>query len=277
MVFLAPSGTELVEPLGAGAIFRAALVRERDRVLVCKRLLSRTLREPAARAAMVREARFLALARHHALPALVRVGADDRGPFVIETRAPGLSLRALIDAWAERGAPVPPLLVAHVALAAATALAELHALADAQGPLSLVHGDLGPEHLFLGPIGEISFVDFGAARFRGMEADLETGDRGTLPYAAPEIARGEARSSAEGDVYALAATLLHLATGEPLSEARDAPAVLMEIGERGLRVELCARAAGLREAGREALRKALTFDPASRLTSARALAEAFAR
>jgi serine/threonine protein kinase len=245
-------------------------------VLVCKRLLSRTVREPAARAAMVREGRFLALARHPALPALVRVGADAQGPFLVETRAPGLSLRALSEAWAQRGAPVPPSLVAHIALAAANALAELHALADAQGPLGLVHGDLGPDHLFLGPIGELTFVDFGAARFRGLEPELETGDRGTLPFAAPEIARGEARSSAEGDVHALAATLLHLATGEPLCEARDAAAALVEIGERGLRTELCARARGLREAGREALRQALAFDPAARLRSARALAEALA-
>jgi serine/threonine protein kinase len=275
MAFLAPPGAELVEPLGAGAVFQAALVREGDRHVVCKRLASRTLHEPAARAAMVREARALALAHHPALPALIRVGADAQGPFLIETRAPGLSLRALRDAWAERGAPVPPLLVAHVALAASTALAELHALADEQGPLHLVHGDLGPEHVFLGPIGEITFVDLGAARFRAMEPALETGDRGTLPFVAPEIARGEALSSPAGDVYALAATLLQLALAEPLSEARDPAAALMEIGERGLRPELVDRAA-LRPAAREALRRALSFDPGARLGSARALAEGFA-
>ncbi|MFO0762006.1 MAG: protein kinase [Byssovorax sp.] len=277
MRFVPPPPATLAEPLGRGSIFDVALVREHDRVLVCKRLLPRTRGEPAARRAMVREARFLALARHPSLPSLVRVGSDEHGPFVLETQAPGLSFRALAEGWAARGSPLPPRLWAHLALAAATALAELHELADDHGPLALVHGDLGPEHVHLGPLGEIAFVDFGAARFRGMEPELETGDAGTLPFVAPEIARGEARSSAAADTYALAATLLHLAIGAPLVAAADRAAALVAIGERGLSPDLVDRAPGLSIAARDALREALRFDPAARLASSRALVEALAR
>ncbi len=169
---------------------------------------------------------------------------------------------------------MPPRLVAHVAEAAAAALAAIHALADEAGPIALSHGDIGPEHVILGPLGEARFVDLGAARFRGMEASLESGDRGTLPFVAPEVARGEATPSAAADVYALAATLLFLAAGEPLTLAREAGAMLLEIGERGVRRDLLARAAGLDDGAREALRRALSPDPRSRLGSARELAAA---
>lgn len=270
----APEGTTLVATLGGGSVFEVALVRDGARDVVCKRLSKRAEREPAARAAMVREARALALAKHAALPALIRVGTDARGPFLIESHVVGVSARGLVEGWRARGCAVPPRLVAHLAEAAATALAELHALADDAGPIAFSHGDLGPDHLILGPLGEARFVDLGAARFRGMEASLDTGDRGTLPFVAPEVARGEASPSAATDVYALAATLLFLATGEPLTAAREAGAMLLEIGERGVRRCLVSRAAGFDDAGRDALRRALSLDPAERAASARDLAAA---
>jgi serine/threonine protein kinase len=274
VAYAAPDGTTLVATLGGGSVFDVALVRDGARDVVCKRLAPRAAREPAGRAALVREAKALALAQHPALPALIRVGADARGPFLIETHVAGTSARGLVEAWRARGEAVPPRLVAHLAAASAAALAELHALADAAGPIAFSHGDLGPDHLILGPIGEVRFVDLGAARFRGMEASLESGDRGTLPFVAPEVARGEASPSAATDVYALAATLLFLASGEPLTTAREASAMLLEIGERGVRRELLGRAAGLDDAARDALSRALAPDPADRSASARDLAAA---
>ena len=274
MAYAAPEGTTLVATLGGGSVFDVALVHDGARDVVCKRLSPRVAREPAARAAMVREARALTLAKHAALPALIRVGSDARGPFLIETHVAGVSVRGLVEGWRARGEAVPPRLVAHLAEAAAMALAELHALRDDAGPIALSHGDIGPDHLILGPLGEARFVDLGAARFRGMEANLETGDRGTLPFVAPEVARGEAAPSAAADVYALAATLLFLAAGEPLTAAREASAMLLEIGERGVHRELLGRAVGLDDGAREALHRALSPDPGRRAASARDLAVA---
>ncbi len=272
MAYAAPEGTTLVATLGGGSVFDVALVRENGREVVCKRLSPRAAGEPAGRAALVREARVLALVRHAALPALIRLGTDAHGPFLIETHVAGTSARGLVEGWRARGASVPARLIAHVAEAAATALAELHELVDEGGSLDFSHGDLGPDHLILGPVGEARFVDLGAARFRGMEAFLDSGDRGTLPFVAPEVARGEASPSAATDVYALAATLLFLAVGEPLTAAREAGAMLLEIGEGGVRRDLLTRAVGLDDAARSALSRALAPDPADRSTSARELA-----
>jgi serine/threonine protein kinase len=277
MPYFAPEGTEIIEHLGSGGVFDVALVRAAGRALICKRLNSRARREQAGRAALAREARALALVRHPALPALVRVGSDGHGPFVLETRVEGVSLRALAAAWQARGQPLPRSLVAHVIRTAIATLAEVQEMhgADGRGPAELVHGDLDPDHLLLGPIGDVGVVDLGAARFRGMEAELETGDRGTLPFVAPEVARGESPPTRRSDVYSLAATLAFFATGEPLTRAREEAAMLVEIGEAGLRIEALDAIDALSPEQRGALARALARDPSERPESARALLAAF--
>jgi serine/threonine protein kinase len=273
--FPAPEGTVHLAPLASGTVFHVALVRDGEDTLVCKRLLPRVREEPAARAAMAREGLVLGRARHPAVPALRGLGTDAAGPYLVETFLPGVSARELVEAWRARQKPVPAKLVAHVAAAASAALAELHALADARGPVIFSHGDLCPEHLLLGPHGEVGFVDLGAARSADTGPALATADRGTLPYAAPEVARGEAPPDQAADVYALAATLLYLAVSGPICNAASEAAMLLEIGERGISPALCARAA-LPEVACQALRRALALDPRARLADAAALAEALA-
>lgn len=276
MPFAAPDGADLVAPLARGAVFDVALVRDHGEIAVCKRLLPRVIHEPAARAAMAREGLSLARARHPSLPALRRVGSDARGPFLIEERVAGASARALVEGWRARGQPVPPRLVAHLALAAAEALAEVHALADDRGPIAFTHGDLGPDHVIMSPLGAARFLDLGAARVAGMDEALHTGDRGTLPYAAPEVARGEVAPDQAADVYALAATLLYLAVGGPICAAHGDAAMLLDVGDRGIDPAVADRAAGLSDRGRDAILHALRLDRRDRLTRAADLAAALA-
>jgi serine/threonine protein kinase len=110
-----------------------------------------------------------------------------------------------------------------------------------------------------------------------MDPALDTDDRGTLPFVAPEVARGEARPGQAADVYALAATLLYLALGGgSLSEARGDAAMLLEIGERGISSELVARASGLTEEARAVIGRAIAARPEQRLGTAEELAAALA-
>lgn len=274
-MYIAPKGTQLLEHLGTGSVFDVALVRDEGHTLICKRLSTRVMREPAGRAAIIREAQVLSLASHPALPALIRVGADGHGPFILETRREGSSLRDVLAGWQARGRRPPRALVAYVVRAAIETLAELQELeaVDGSGPIELVHGDLAPDHLLLGSIGDIGLVDLGAARFRAMDPELETGDRGTLPFVAPEVARGESPPTRRADVYALAATLAHFATGAPLTRARDEAAMLAEIGGGGVQLDARFAEDTLAPAERAALRRALSPDPADRPASARALLE----
>lgn len=262
--------------IGAGSLFDVRRVREDGREAVEKRILPRFRREPQARAALVREAQVLAAARHPSLPELIRVGADDKGPFLVETYVAGASIRWIVESWSPRGG-VPGRLTGHIVREAFAALAELAELGGPAGPLGFVHGDIGPDHVLLGPTGEVRFLDFGASRIATLPTALLGEGRGTLPFVAPEVARGEATTDAAADVYSLAATLLFLAAGQPLCEARDEAAMLVEVGTRGVRAELVAAAPGLSRAEREALARALEVDPARRLRSARAILAALDR
>ena len=236
MLFVPPEGTSLDAELAAGTVFHVALVRAGSEVVVCKRLVPRVREEPAARIAIVREAMLLSRVHCRALPMFRRVGTDAHGPFVLEELVEGVSFQQLVDAWRSRRRRVPPRLVSHLAVTAAESLAAIHALRDANGPLLACHGDIGPSHVILTPLGDVRFADFGAARFSGMPEDLVTSDRGTLPFVAPEVARGEIAPNPAADVYALAATILYLALGAPLVQALDEAAMLLAIGERGLAV-----------------------------------------
>jgi serine/threonine protein kinase len=260
--------------VGTGTLFEVRHFREQGRDLVVKRLLPRFRREPEARAALAREAHVLSAVRHRAVPEIVRVGTDDHGPFLVETFVAGTSIRRIVDSWSDRGG-VPGRLAAHVTRRAFEVLAQLCAASGPSGPLGFVHGDIGPEHVVVTPEVDVRLVDFGASRISDLPVSLLGDPRGTLPFTAPEIARGEAPLSAAGDVYSMAATALFLASGEPLCAATEAAAMLLEVGTRGVRTELLLRAAAFRPAEKEALAAALAVDAGRRLTSAAEIVAAF--
>lgn len=268
--FTAPTGTELVDVVGNGSVFQVARVKQNAEVLICKRLTPRNRAEPAARAALAREATSLSMVDLPNVPRVREVGKDGHGPFVLESLVSGVSLRALVEHYRGLGAPVPRSLAVHIAATAARALTSLHEATHEGRPAEIVHGDLSPDNLVFDSYGRVGLIDFGGARFRGMKPELDTADRGTLPYVAPEVARGDVRPDAAADVYALAASLLFLFLGRPLLPGTEEAALLVVVGERGLPSELF-EADGLPASTRDALRAALRFDRAARARDARDL------
>src|SRR5262249_27285814 len=109
------------------------------------------------------------------------------------------------------------------------------AFAHAQG---VIHRDLNPQNIMVGPFGEVLVMDWGVAKVR-QEPPLTTASAsaqngfavgragsisdtahgtvlGTPGYMAPEQARGEIeRIDERTDVYALGAILSFLLTGQP--------------------------------------------------------------
>ena len=230
--------------------------------------------EEMARRALKREESVLRRVRVATVPAFLAAGEDAHGPYLVESVHAGLPLRALVEGMVAQRGRVPPATVRALARAAFAALAELHEASDAQGPLDVAHGDLGPDHVIVGPAragerGAIGLVDFGQARARGLPG--ERGERGTLPYLSPEVARGEREVDQELDVFAMAATIAYAALGRDPCRTMTASARLVEIAEEGLDLPALDGVPRLGAALADTLRHALAFDRNERLLTARAV------
>jgi serine/threonine protein kinase len=263
-----PIGFDLVRRLGRGAAFEVAVVRDvHGRELICKRPASADTAD-----AVEREADLLRTLKGAAFPELVEAGTDRRGGFLVETRARGSAVRDLIadgrvlvgaDRWVD------------LAQASARALAGLHALADDEGPFHFVHGDISPDNLFFEAPAMVTFVDFSSATWRRAPLPAFAGDRGTVPYAAPELVRQEGHATAESDTYALAATLLAVAVAPPLVHATSEAGRLYEAASEGILWKRIEERSDIPQSFRSALAEALQFEPGRRLSSARELAARF--
>ena len=276
MSFAVPAGARLVAELGCGTTFEVAHVEFGRRACVAKRMAPRAGGIEAARQALARERAALERLRHRAVPEFIGAGEDDSGPWLVQSLVPGASLRDLVVAFGHAtvrgaaGAPLPCPLVEAVVRASFDALGGLHEFADDAGALGFVHGDLAPDHVLVTSSGQVGFVDLGQSRLRGVDLPSDGLERGTLPFVAPELARGEGPPGQEADVFALAATLVYAALGRDPVHSRGPAAQLVELADHGIdRRQLRRLAMG--ESARTALHAALS-PRASERPSARAIA-----
>jgi serine/threonine protein kinase len=221
----APDGFILLEETGLASRSATAVVFGVRRsgggeACVCKRLSERGACEPWMQARLVAEGELLARLQARGTPRLVASGEDAHGPWLVLERVEGEPLAARIGAVD----------AAWMALAASAAFGSL-ALVHAAG---VVHGDLSPDNMMLSADARrATLLDFGLASWPGAPTiAMPAGPfRGTLLYAAPEVARGET-PDARSDAFALAASLLHVASGEPPRRAETQAAMLLSAGEQ---------------------------------------------
>lgn len=185
-----------------GAVYTALDLRS-DRPVVLK-----TAETTEEMARLVSERETLIRLSH---PGIVRCldfwSEPDRVVLVLER----LEGRSLLEELEASSALPPERTVVRWGAEIAKVLVYLH---DQVPPV--IHRDLKPQHVFLGPDGSLRLLDFGIARVRKGEA-RDTEHLGTPGYAAPEQYGLLGHESDERtDVYGLGATLFHLATGRSL-------------------------------------------------------------
>jgi serine/threonine protein kinase len=204
---------EIVERIGQGGM--GTVYRARDRELardVALKVIRLPEASPDIGARMVREARTLARLEHPGIVPVHDVGTLPDG-------------RVFYAMKFVRGAPLDALPVASLAerLRIVERLCEAVAFAHAHG---VVHRDLKPQNVMVGPFGEVLVMDWGVAKLTGdarrslgsalatSEDSPDTGHGivlGTPGYMAPEQAAGDgSRVDARADVYAVGAILRDL-------------------------------------------------------------------
>jgi serine/threonine protein kinase len=166
--------------------------------------------ETACRRA-VREAQMAGRLAHVNVVRIYDILEEDGHPWIIMELLPYQSLRDLVRA----DGPLAPAQAARIGLGVLAALGAAHS----EGVL---HRDVKPANILVGPDGRIVLTDFGIARAVDSPTLTAAGALvGSPSYIAPERARG-GLSSPAGDLWGLGASLYAAVEGHPPFE-RDAP------------------------------------------------------
>ncbi|MCB9648569.1 MAG: serine/threonine protein kinase [Deltaproteobacteria bacterium] len=201
-----PPGFRALTLTGTGAtsrVFRAEDARTGHPVAL-KRLHRTLISSPEALARLKREFEALARLRHPALVAVRDVIRWEGDPTLVMDFIEGRDLDRVL---AEDGPLAPE---------AAEALARtlFEALGTAHGA-GIVHRDVKPQNVRVGPDGQVYLLDFGSARLDAASQLTETGTSvGTPDYMAPELFSGAAYDP-RVDIYGVGATLFKALTGQP--------------------------------------------------------------
>ncbi len=194
---------QLIEVLGRGGMGEVwrAHDTEIDRVVALKMLLPQYAQDPEFDARFRREARAAArLDDPHIVP-IYDVGEIDGRLYVTMRLIDGVDLQTVLN-----NGPLPPERAVHIIGQIASALHSAH-------QIGLVHRDVKPSNILLGPNDFAYLIDFGIARASGDPALTATSTTvGTWAYMAPErFNTGEIHPSS--DIYALACVLFQCLTG----------------------------------------------------------------
>ena len=192
---------------GMGAVWRARdELLNRDvaiKEIVWPAQLDPAERETARRRA-VREAQMAARLSHPNVVGVYDILDEDGRPCIVMELVPFRSLR---DAVAEDG-PMSPAEAADVGLSVLAALRAVHGA-------GVVHRDVKPANILLGPSGRVVLADFGIAKAADSPALTASGVLlGSPSYLAPERARGD-RAGTAADLWALGASLYTAVEGRP--------------------------------------------------------------
>ncbi len=211
---------------GMGAIYLATDRSAFDRPVVLKAMLDyfdpdNPQELQAAHQRFLEEARTLAALRHPAIPQIYSYFQDGSRSYIVMEYIAGRDLEQGLTHYDNAcgqllsGQPYPQAEVLRWGVALCKVLEYL----ASRQPHPVIHHDIKPANLLLDlESGAIRLVDFGTAKTRllvqnnGNVGMQQSSLYGTHGYAAPEQYRGQ--SEPRSDIYALAATLYHLATDD---------------------------------------------------------------
>ena len=158
---------------------------------------------PAAMKQLRMEAAALSRVNHPLVVRFIDFGFDPRWPYLVTEYFEGRPLGDLLRA----GGALPP----------AWALYLISQVVDALGAVwqaGVVHRDIKPDNVLVGPNGNGKLIDFGLAKAEAIQSN-QTGPElaGTAAYVAPEQAKDASTVDHRADIYSLGVTFYETLTG----------------------------------------------------------------
>jgi serine/threonine protein kinase len=210
---------------GMGAVYEA----EDQRLGITVALKETLSSEESMRRQFEREARLLAHMQHAALPRVSDHFVDGSRAFLVMQFIGGVDLAKII---AQQPGPFPRDQVVAWAEQLLDALIYLHASEP-----QVIHRDIKPHNLKLTANGRIALLDFGLAKATPSDPSLTASKAfyGYTRHYAPLEQIQDQRTDPRSDIYALGATLYHLATGIKPPDAMVRAASVVDGGPDPLR------------------------------------------
>jgi serine/threonine protein kinase len=165
------------------------------------------------------EAAALSRVKHHAVVKFIDFGFDPRWPYLVTEYFEGPTLGELLRDGA---------------LPASWSMYLMSQMVDALGAVwnaGLVHRDIKPDNILVGPNGTGKLIDFGLAKAEAIQASLPPAApemAGTAAYLAPEQAKDASVVDHRADIYALGVTLYETLTGRLPFEGRNRVQVIFQ-------------------------------------------------
>lgn len=195
---------------GMGAVYVATDERFQSTVAIKETLCM----DDSFRKALEREARLLNSLKHAALPRVSDHFIEENGQFLVMEYIPGDDLAVILE---KTGKPFPFEKVLKWADQLLDALEFLHGQS-----MPVIHRDIKPQNLKLTTRDQIILLDFGLAKGNPTDAGVHTAAKSIFGYsrnyASLEQIQGTG-TDPRSDLYSLAATLYHLATGHAPEDA----------------------------------------------------------
>lgn len=197
---------------GMGEVYRAEDQRD-GRSVAVKRMLEHAAGDQDLLRLFMREMMVASTLEHHNVVEVFDVGQAGHEMFLVMEFVDGPTLAEVLDVLRSRGTPPPIEVACGIAMHIAQGLAHAHGRALPDGtPLGIVHRDVAPENVLIGPDGVAKLLDFGLAKLDGQNLTQPGVIRGRPRSLAPEQARGD-DTDARTDVFALGAILFEMTSG----------------------------------------------------------------
>ncbi len=226
---------ELLEVLGEGGMARVyRAVRSGPmgfrKEVALKQILPHVAKEEKLVRALINEARLGGYLRHRNIVEVYEFDQVDDVFYIAMEYVAGCTLDRVL-ARVEHQGPLPPRIVADIAMQMCDGLQYAHTAVDDQGgPMQLVHRDLKPTNVMIQTDGTVKIMDFGIARaetnlFRTTTASVT---KGTPVYMSPEQVRGDPLDH-RSDLFTLGSVVAEMITGEVAFQGTQLYQVLQKV------------------------------------------------